>query len=128
MSAEQNKAAIRRQLEGLNTRNVSVLEKLADELYAANYTLHDPDYPGLPPGPEGVKQFVRGTLESMPDVHVTIEDMVAEGDRVATRFTVDGTNASTGKPMRILVMAISRFVGGKIAEEWELGVPAAPQP
>ena len=124
MSAEQNKAAIRRQLEGLNTRNVSVLDKLADELYAASYTLHDPDYPGLPPGPEGVKLFVHGLLQSMPDVHVTIEDMVAEGDRVATRFNVDGTNASIGKPMRMLVMVISRFAGNKIAEEWEIGVPA----
>ena len=124
MSANENKAAIRRQLEAFKTGNVSVLEKLADELYAADYVLHDPDYPGLPPGPEGVKQFVRGALQNMPGVHVTIEDMVAEGDQVATRFTVHGTDASTGKPVRMVVMAISRFVNGKIAEEWELGVPA----
>ena len=124
MSAEQNKAAIRRQLEAFETGDVSILEKLADELYAADYVLHDPDYPDLPRGPEGVKQFVRGALQNMPGVHVTIEDMVAEGDRVATRFTVHGTNVSTGKPMRMLVMSISRFVGNKIAEEWQLGVPA----
>jgi predicted ester cyclase len=123
MSTEGNKAVLRRWFEALNKGGISALEKLADELFTADFVLHDPAFPGLPPGPEGVKQFVRGVLQSMPDIHMTFEDMVAEGDRVASRAIVSGTDATTGKLVRLLVMAIDRFVGGKIAEEWELGVP-----
>jgi ketosteroid isomerase-like protein len=101
------------------------LDQLADELYTADYVLHDPGAPDRPPGPEGMKQFARGALKSWPDLNVTIEDLVAEGDRVASRITVSGTDASTGKPWRLLGMSIIRFVGGKIAEEWQLAVPAA---
>jgi predicted ester cyclase len=127
MSTEQNKAVLRRQLKAFGPGNLSLLEQLADELYTADYTLHDPGSPDLPPGPDGVKQFVRGMVAAMPDGHITVEDLVAEGDKVASRFTVHGTDAATGKPVKLLVMSISRFAGGKIAEEWQLGVPGEVQ-
>ena len=123
MSAEQHKATLRRILEGWNTHSLSAMEALADELLTTDYVLHDPDIRDLPPGPEGIKQFARGVLEHMPDIHITIQDLVAEEDRVAGRFTVNSTDASTGKPQSLQVMSISRFVDGKIAEEWQLGVP-----
>ena len=125
MSTEQNKAVLRRWIEAFKPGNVSTLDQLADELYTADFVGHDPSFPDLPPGPEGVKQFVRGAFKSWPDIHIAIEEMIAEGDSVASRLTVSGTDASTGKPGMLLVMAIDRFVGGKIAEEWQLGVPAA---
>ena len=128
MSTEQNKAVLRRWIEAFKPANISKLDQLADELYTADYVLHDPSVPDLPPGPEGVKRFVRGVFKNWRDASLTIDDLVAEGDRVASRFSVSGADASTGKPKCILGMAISRFVGGRIAEEWQLGVPAEAQP
>jgi ketosteroid isomerase-like protein len=127
-AAEQNKAVIRRQLEAFGPGKLKVLEQLADELYTADYVVHDPGSPGLPPGPEGVKVFVRGFLTAFPDARITVEDQIAEGDKVTTRFTMRGTNAATGKPVTMQVLCLSRFVGGKIAEEWQIGVPVEAQP
>jgi ketosteroid isomerase-like protein len=127
-AADQNKAVIRRQLEAFGPGKLAVLEQLADELYSAEYVVHDPGSPGLPPGPEGVKVFVRGFMAAFPDARITVEDQIADGDKVATRFTMRGTDASSGKPVTMQVMCLSRFVGGKIAEEWQLGVPVAAQP
>jgi ketosteroid isomerase-like protein len=126
--AEQNKAVIRRQLEAFGPGKLSVLEQLADELYTADYVVHDPGSPGLPRGPEGVKVFVRGFLTAIPDARITVEDQIAEGDKVTTRFTMRGTNAASGKPVTMQVLCLSRFVGGKIAEEWQIGVPVEAQP
>jgi predicted ester cyclase len=123
MFAEQHKATLRRLLEGWNAHSLSTMETLADELVTADYVLHDPGIPYLPPGPDGIRQFARGVFEHMPDIHITIEDLVAEGDRVAARLTVHSTEMSTGKPQTMLSMVISRFVDSKIAEEWQLGVP-----
>ncbi len=83
--AEQNKALVRRWFAELNTGNLAA----ADDLYAANYVLHDPGAPpDLPPGPAGVKQFLAPFGTAFPDMQGTIEDMVAEGDKVVIRFTV----------------------------------------
>jgi ketosteroid isomerase-like protein len=125
MSTEQNKAVLRRWIEALNARNVSTLDELADEIYTPGYILHDPSFPDLVPGPEGVKQFVRRVLKGSADTHLTVEDMVAEGDKVAGRYTVHHTDATAGKLVSTRIIAISRFASGKIAEEWELAVPAA---
>ena len=127
MSTEANKATNRRWFEGWNTRDVSVLENLADKTFTTDFILHDPSFPAFPPGPASVKQFVRDVLKNTPDVHITIEDIVAEGDRLACRFELRGTDVSTGKPVHLLIMSIGRFAGGKIAEAWQLGVPAAAQ-
>ena len=128
MSTEQNKATLRRWMEGWNTRDVNVMEALADENSTTDYILHDPSLPGGSlVGIAAAKQWVRDVLKNAPDVRITIEDLVAEGDKVASRFTVHGTDASTGKPVTTLVMAISRFVGDKVAEEWQLAVTAETQ-
>ncbi len=110
--------------EAFNASNLSTLDKLVDEIFTADYVLHDPGFPDVMPGSEGVKQFVRGALKNTPDIQFIVDDMIAEGDKVAIRWTVGGTDASTGKPTRLLVIANYRFAGGKIAEEWQLGVPA----
>jgi predicted SnoaL-like aldol condensation-catalyzing enzyme len=127
MSTEANKATIRRGTAVQNTGNVSAIEALMDELYTDDYVLHDPKLPKLPPGPAGAKQIVRWLYKTMPDYNLTIEHMVAEGDLVASRYTGRGTNAETGKAVIDHLMLISRFVGDKIAEEWELVVEAEPQ-
>jgi ketosteroid isomerase-like protein len=124
MSTEENKAILRRWFEAWNTRSVSVLEALVDETFTADFVAHVNAQPAARMGREGMKQFVRTGLKNTPDIHITVEDMIAEGDRVAVRYTPAGTDASTGKPTRTLVIQICRMVGGKMAEAWAANVPA----
>jgi steroid delta-isomerase-like uncharacterized protein len=120
--SEENKAASRRVAEEIfNGSNLD----LADELYAPDYVLHDPSIPEDLHGPEGFKQYAAMQLGAFPDAHVTIEDQVAEGDKVVSRWTARGTHTGdlmgippTGNRVEITGMTINRFSGGKIAEDW----------
>ena len=120
MSTEQNKAIVRRWVEGgWNAGNLD----LVDELYADDYTLHDPTMPVH--GTESFKQYVAMYRGVFPDMHFTIEDMVAEGDRVVWRITARGTHQGalmgippTGKQVAISAIIISRFSAGKWTEDW----------
>jgi len=122
MSAEDNKALIRRQFEAIwNGGNLNVI----DELYAPNYTNHDPANPDQAPGPAGFIQRVSLYRTALPDLHLTIDDQVAEGDRVVTRWTGSGTHRGdllgippTGRSVSVTGMLISRIEGGKFVEEW----------
>jgi predicted ester cyclase len=88
MSAEQNKAIMRQYFEGAwEQGNLELL----DELLAPDYVNHNPATPGMPTGPEGVKGVVSMFRSGMPDLKVVIEDMIAEGEKVATRYTLEGT-------------------------------------
>ena len=122
MSTEGNKAVLRRLIEAVNTGNPSTLEKVVGECYSADFVRHDGGPEGLHAGLEGAKQLLREIPGASPDQRVIIEDLFAEGDKVATRLTAHGTWASTGKPFGGWTLTIRRFVNGKIAEEWELGV------
>lgn len=123
MTTQENGAITRRWFEELNKGNLAV----ADEIYAANYILHDPNNPlDLPPGPEGVKQFLSPFITAFPDTQGTIEDLVTEGDKVAVRFTIRGTHqgefqgiAPTGKQVTMTGISIIRFTGGQMVEEWQ---------
>jgi ketosteroid isomerase-like protein len=126
MLTDQNKAVIQRWFDAINKKDLFVCDKIADETYAFDFILHDPGFPKSAdpiPGPTGAKQFVRQLISNSPDVHLGIEDMIAEGDKVAFRFTVNSTDVTTGKQVSLLVISIIRFVDGKFAEEWELDVP-----
>lgn len=97
----------------------------ADELFTPDYVSHHNDPVGLPPGPEGVKQFVASTLEGFPDLTLTVEDMFAQGDLASSRWTMRGTNTgtwfgnpATGRPADWAGVVITRFADGKIAEDW----------
>jgi steroid delta-isomerase-like uncharacterized protein len=123
MSTEANKALARRVLEEMfNKGNLDV----ADELLAPDYVDHDPTLPEDVHGPEGFKQYVATYRAAFPDLHVQIEDQIAEGDRVATRWTGTGTHngelagiAPTGKRVTLPGMEIVRIVNGKLVEGWE---------
>jgi predicted SnoaL-like aldol condensation-catalyzing enzyme len=123
MASEQNKAVLRRWMDAFSSDDRALLDRLAGELYTPDYTLHDPGVPLLPPGPAGVRQFVEGVFASWSNVRVSIDDLVAEGDRVATAYTVNGVSVATGKAVTVQGMSILRFVDGKIAEEWEVVSP-----
>jgi steroid delta-isomerase-like uncharacterized protein len=122
MSAEENKSVSRRVAEEIfNGGNLD----LADELYAPDYVLHDPMLPEDLHGPEGLKQYAAMTLGAFPDARVTVEDQVAEGDKVVSRWTATGTHTGdlmsippTGRRIKVSGITINRFSGGKITEDW----------
>ena len=121
MSVEENKATLRSQHveELFNKGNLSV----ADEIISADYVCHHPS--GIEfKGPEGVKQLVAMARNAFPDLHFTIDDMVAEGDKVAVRYTYTGTHkgeymgiAPTGKQVTMTAANFYRFEGGKEVED-----------
>lgn len=119
MSAEENKAIVRRYLEETwNQRNLAVI----DELVAPDLIQH---VRNVPPGRQGIHQFFVTLFNAFPDVHFTLENMMAEGDKVVWRFTVHGTHqgsfrglAPTGKRIVLTGMAISRMQAGRLAENW----------
>jgi steroid delta-isomerase-like uncharacterized protein len=122
VSAEENKSVSRRVAEEIfNGGNLD----LADELYAPDYVLHDPMLLEDLYGPEGLKQYAAMTLGAFPDARVTVEDQVAEGDKVVSRWTATGTHTGdlmgippTGRRIEVSGITINRFSGGKIAEDW----------
>lgn len=120
MSTEQNMTVVRRWVEEAWNRGHLAL---ADELYPQDYVLHYLPTPVY--GAEGLKQFVRTYRAAFPDLHVTIEDMMAAGDKVVWRFTIRGTHrgdfqgiAPTGRPITVTGIVYSRFDGGKWVEDW----------
>ena len=123
MSVEENKAIMRRYFDVFEQGNIDLL----DELLAPDYLNHTPATPELPTGPEGVKGVVSMFRSAMPDLRVVIEDMIAEGDKVATRYTLEGTHEgelfgvpSTGKRLSIKSMSVERVSEGKIRGHWRV--------
>ncbi|MEA2638990.1 MAG: hypothetical protein QOF51_384 [Chloroflexota bacterium] len=122
MSEDANKATIRHWVE--DAWNHGRFES-ADGMYAPSYVLHDPTAPEGVHGPAGLCEFVTGLRTAMPDLRMEIEDLVAEGDRVAWRFTVYGTQTGPlmglppgGKSAVVRGIVLSRFSDGIWAEDW----------
>lgn len=121
MSTEQNKANNRRVFEeAFNQGKLTVL----DEVCASNYVLHDPT--GPIPGAEGFKQYVAMYRAAFPDLRITLEDEVAEGDRVVVRWVARGTHQGelmgippTGRQITVTGITIVRAdASGKTEEAW----------
>lgn len=120
VSTEQHKALVRRFTEVVNTGDVDAL----DEVVVRDLVDHAA-FPGQPSGLEGYKQSLALGRRAFPDGRITIEDMIAEGDKVVTRYTSRGTHRGeflgmlpTGKVVAFTGVVIHRIAGGKIAEEW----------
>ena len=124
ISAEKDNKAIMRQFWDVwEQGNIDLL----DDLLAPEYVNHTLATPDLPSGPEGVKEVVRMFHSGVPDLRVVIEDMIAEGDRVATRYALESTHggdlfgvAPTGRHLTIKSMTVERLSGGKIVEHWRV--------
>lgn len=121
MSVEENKALVRRHME--EYWNQGKLE-IAAEIHAPDIVFHDPASPEINSS-EAYNQFATMYHTAFPDIHFTIEDIVAAGDRVCTRWSCSGTHQgelmgipATGKKTTTTGIDIYRIVGGKIAEEW----------
>ncbi len=141
MTAEENKALARRSWEVVTERSLDTLEDALAEVYADDFILHEAgeDIVGI----EGLTQFVSMMRSAFPDLRITIEDDVAEGDEVVTRWIGQGTHqgelmgiAPTGNRITITGITIHRIADAKIVEEWSnwdaLGlmqqIGAAPSP
>ena len=116
-----NKQILRRFFEELfNHGDLSV----ADEIVGANYVNHNA-VPGEMPEREGLKAFVTYLRTAFPDIHFTIEDLIAAEDKVVTRFSVTGTQQGefagippTGKRVHVTGINIHRVDDGQIREAW----------
>ena len=119
--SEENKALARRSWEIVSQRNPDALE----EVYAADSVLHEPDQDLR--GLDEVKQYLSVYLSAFPDMSVAVEEVIAEGDKAVTRWTLRGTHRGevaefgppTGKRVELEGITIHRIDGDKIAEEWE---------
>ncbi len=120
MSTEANKAMVRRMFEeAWNQGDLGVVDELlADD--ARDH--HDPDVPSFP---EHLKEMIVLFRRAFPDLHYTVEDMIAEGDRVACRVTLTGTHRGvfngippTGRAIRVEQIHIVRTVDGKGRDHW----------
>ena len=121
MPAEESKALAQRSWEIVSQRNPDLLE----EVYSADLVWHEPDrdVQGLEEG----KQFLSTYLSAFPDLHFTVEDVIAEGEKAVTRWTIRGTHEGeveefgppTGKHIELEGITIHRVEDGKIVEEWE---------
>lgn len=119
MSAD-NKALIRRYFEASDAGNLTAL----DNLFAPTFVRHDPNAAAIN-SLEDLKRHLRLVYTATPDLRHTIEDMVAEGDRVAIRLTARGTHTGefmgippTGKTVTVTGTGICRIADGKIQEDW----------
>jgi steroid delta-isomerase-like uncharacterized protein len=120
---ERNKSNVRRLLNEIWGKWD---ENAVDELYAPTFVDHTPT-PGTSPNREGVKQSMRVYHKAFPDSRFSIDEVIAEGDDVACRFSYTGTHKgelfgmpATGKRVSVVGLAIGRLENGKIVESWEL--------
>ena len=137
MGATENKALVRRFIaQAFNAGDLGVI----DELVASDYVLH---FAPAVRGPEGMKHFVTMYRTAFPDYSCIVDDQIAEGDKVVTRWTVRGTQQGelmgirpTGKQVTLPGVVIDRIAHGQLVETWlqadvlgmlqQLGVVQAP--
>jgi steroid delta-isomerase-like uncharacterized protein len=120
--SQKNKDISRRVAEAFSSGDVGVL----DELVAEDVVNKDPSLPPeLPPGREGLKTLAQGYVSAYPDMDFTIEEQIAEGDKVVYRWTATGTHKGellgippTGKKATVTGITIDRIKGGKVVETW----------
>jgi steroid delta-isomerase-like uncharacterized protein len=110
-------------LDAFNDTDTAALSRIM----APDFLDHDPLAPGLPPGAEGEIVTAKAVFTGFPDVHATLDDVLAEGDKVVTRITWTGTHKgefmgipATGKSVKFTEIHIQRVVDGKIVEHWSV--------
>ena len=116
MSTEQNKAVVNRIWQEIfNEGNLDLIE----QLYAPSYVYHGPGGQELK-GLEGLGQYKRELRTLMPDVHFSLDHIIAEGDKVAARWAMTATYEPQNIQVTNTGMIISRIVDGKCVEDWEI--------
>jgi steroid delta-isomerase-like uncharacterized protein len=119
-----NKATFRRFLDAMNTGDAELISKTIDEFVDPDALIRTP-LPIEATGPQALKEVFSRLHRVFADLHVTVEDLIAEGDRVVSRNSVTGTHQGeymglqpTGKSVTYNEIFIFRFVNGRIAETW----------
>jgi steroid delta-isomerase-like uncharacterized protein len=122
--ATSNKATFRRLHDAVNSGDVELISKMIDEVVEPDVLIRTP-LPIEATGAKALKQVWATLLRAYPDLHMTVEDLIAEGDKVVCRNVVTGTHRGeymgippTGKSVTYNEMFIVRFEGGRIAETW----------
>ena len=117
----ENEALVREAVEAFNRDDMDAV----DRLFTDDYVDHDPSRAGLPPGPEGIRLAWSMMRAAFPNLQVTIEDVISEGDRVAVRGEIRGTHQGelmgippTGKRVTVSLIDINRIENGKLTERW----------
>ncbi len=122
---EKNKAVVQRYVDEI--QNAHSLDAI-DSLFAEDFVDHMASMGRLfLGGMDGLKRGYATFLDAFPDLHVTVEDMIAEGDKVVAYKTLSGTHRGThleipptGKRVQYQIISIYRIKNGKIAEYWGL--------
>lgn len=122
--SEQNKAVVRRFYEEVfNNHNVNAIDELCDAGFVDHSAM-----PGQAPGRQGLKESFGVYMTAFPDMHVNIEEMIAEQDLVATRFSGDATHRGemfgappTGRKLKFNGIDFIRVKNGKAVEAWHQG-------
>lgn len=123
MATDQNKNLVNRFFDEMcNQRKLDI----ADELFAANHSYHDPQTP-TGPGPGGMKQVISAYQAGFPDAHWKVLDTIISGDQIITRWEGSGTQKkeligipATGRSVRVQGIWIHRFANNKIIESWNV--------
>jgi hypothetical protein len=122
--AAANKAAFGRFHDAVNTGDTEVISKTIDEVVEPDLLFHAP-VPAGATGAQALRQVWVVLLRAFPDIHVAVEDLIAEGDKVVARNTVTGTHLGeyrgvppTGRSVTYQEIFVVRFAGGRIAEIW----------
>jgi predicted ester cyclase len=124
MSAEKNKALVRRFVD--EVQSAGDIDAV-DELCSPEFVNHSAP-PGVPPNCEGLKQLTAMFRRAFPDSYFTVEDMIAEGDKVVTRKTFHGTHEGefmsilpSGRSVSMGLIDIVRVSEGRVVEHWSMG-------
>lgn len=122
--ASSNKTAFKRFHDGINSGDAQLISKTIDDMVDPDLLFHAP-VPVGETGAQALKRVFQVLSQAFPDLHVEVEDMIAEADRVVGRSVVTGTHrgdylglAPTGKSVEYNEIFVFRFVGGRIAEIW----------
>jgi hypothetical protein len=121
-TAEQNKAIFLRFVDELRKGNLAII----DEVCSADFSFHSPNWPNWPRGIEGARKLATYGRQLYRDAHATIDDIIAENDSVAVRWTITGTwigpqrpgSPPYGQPCAVGLMSWYHFLNGKIVEDW----------
>ena len=131
MSIEENKSLLLRYYEAGNKGNLPVM----DEIISSDFMVPLPGFPQPMRGPEGVKRAIMMSRASFPDLFITVNDLIAEGDKVVVVWTSKGTNTGplmgmppTNRQMMFIGIDIWRIAGGKIVENFSIEQPFGTPP
>jgi steroid delta-isomerase-like uncharacterized protein len=122
MSGDENKALVRRLVDAMNDDDGAAI----DRLVAPGFVHRNPADPQMPTGPPGLRQMGERWHRAFPDGRERVEDQIAEGDTVVTRWTFRGTHrgelfgvAPTGRVVTMSGIFVDRIADGRVVEHWD---------